>query len=221
MAIVGYLISIAVLLQTFEMFWIKPWPLSTRKTEIAPLLSVFLSRSNALLIVRLFAALSAIIWPHPLIVTVLIVTTWLVGLQWRGTFNGGSDIMTMHILIAWCVSLVFPHFEKICLFYVAAQIILSFFIAGMSKVREQEWRNGHALKKFLSREGWDITLRQSYFIGWIVIIFEVLFPLSLWLPMPFIVMAILFQIANVYVFGLNRFFFVWLAGYPALLAAAR
>jgi hypothetical protein len=61
-------------------------------------------------------------------------------------------------------------------------------------------------------------------LGWTVIAWECLFPLA-WLD-PHLCLGMLacgavFHAANLWVFGLNRFFWAWLAGYPAVLAGCQ
>jgi len=56
--------------------------------------------------------------------------------------------------------------------------------------------------------------------SWAVMLFELLFPLALLHPAALVAAlagAALFHLANALLFGLNRFFWVWLAAYPALL----
>jgi hypothetical protein len=50
--------------------------------------------------------------------------------------------------------------------------------------------------------------------------FEVLFPLALLHPLALyagLVIAATFHLANAFLFGLNRFFWIWICAYPSLI----
>jgi hypothetical protein len=51
-------------------------------------------------------------------------------------------------------------------------------------------------------------------------LFELVFPLALLSPQALVIglgLAVLFHFVNACLFGLNRFFWIWLAAYPSLL----
>jgi hypothetical protein len=217
---VGHLISFAVILQSIEFFWIPAWRWQTLAPDFPKVLAPVLRSHQLLNVLRLVAAILAMYSPIPAALALMVVTTWLINVRWRGTFNGGSDFMTFHILLAWFIASVAPGFEKACLLYIAIQVILSYFVAGIAKLRNPEWRSGHALETFLNRVDIMPPKNVCFILSWVLMVFEVLFPLALKMPLPFVVMAIFFHLTNVYVFGLNRFFFAWLAGYPALFLIA-
>jgi hypothetical protein len=113
------------------------------------------------------------------------------------------------------------------------QVTLSYVIAGLVKLRQPDWRSGHALRHFVlaspyGTPGWLRALVQrpalAAGMAWAVIGFECLFPLA-WvdprLCLGLLACGALFHAANLWVFGLNRFFWAWLAGYPALLACCQ
>jgi hypothetical protein len=57
-------------------------------------------------------------------------------------------------------------------------------------------------------------------MSWAVISFELLFPLALLTHLTLIIglaIAAIFHFANACLFGLNRFFWIWLAAYPSIL----
>lgn len=217
---IGRLISIAVWLQTVEMFWIPTFRAERLIQEFPRGLKWILRFDRSLLVLRLLVAGVALIIPSAPAVLVLLLTTWMIAVRWRGTFNGGSDIMTFHILAAWFVSLCWPSLSQACVYYIAIQLILSFAVAGVAKVANPEWRNGSALGTFLERSGYVLPSSANLALSWSVLIFEILFPLVVFMPWTVLAGAIVFQLANAYVFGLNRFFFAWLAGYPAILILA-
>lgn len=161
----------------------------------------------------------------------LFVGTLLVAVRWRGTFNGGADAMTLIVSLSTALGLLFwdrPVVIRGTLWYIALQVTLSFFISGWSKLWLPKWRNGQAMKEFLLLRQYGFSdfcrtiagnPRLCLLAAWTIIIFECAFPLALWKPemaSPFIGLALVFHLINFYLMGLNRFFWAWLAAYPAL-----
>jgi hypothetical protein len=156
----------------------------------------------------------------------------IVSLQrFNGPYNGGSD--RMNILIISCLTLV--HFmpsvrgQEYVLGYLALQLILSYFMAGKVKVMNSEWRSGRALNDVFAFSAYPVSEGLRGFashsqilrvMSWAVIVFELAFPFSI-LSQGVLVFALciacLFHFANACLFGLNRFFWVWLAAYPSLI----
>ena len=109
------------------------------------------------------------------------------------------------------------------------QLMLSYFIAGLVKVLNPEWRNGRALQDVFhfsaypaseSLRGFAERPRLLWLMSWAVILFELLFPftiLSQKMLIMGLVVAAIFHFANVWLFGFNRFFWAWLAAYPSIL----
>jgi hypothetical protein len=214
---VGRLISFAIVLQSLELFWVKPWDWQAMKSEAPKVLRGILAYYDWILGFRLAMGLAALIFPHPVVIAFLAITSWLISVRWRGTFNGGSDAMTMQILLAWFVSMALPNMAFGCLLYILIQLLLSYVVAGLSKLANPDWRDGVALRYFLKSSGYSISPTASLVLSWILILFECSFPLAVFFPRPFLMLGLLFHIGNFLAFGLNRFFFVWLAAYPALL----
>ena len=161
----------------------------------------------------------------------LFLTTLLIAWRWRGAFNGGSDSMTALVLLSLTLFRFFPNsmIQDASLWYLALQLILSYFIAGIEKLKRPGWRNGLYLKKlFASRwygvPGWASSLSSHSFlcftISWAMLIFECLSPLAILnstTVIGFMILGISFHLANFIFFGLNRFFWSWVAAYPVLL----
>lgn len=177
------------------------------------------------------AGLISILWPTTGSILFMWLGTWMIAVRWRGTFNGASDSMTFHILGAVLLGRLFPQWQNYSEIYIAFQVTLSYFVAGLSKLKTSDWRSGKALGHFLTLSNSVYahkTLLQSAkspmflsLISWSVILFECLFPL-VWLDpsvRPVVLgLGLAFHVMNFYAFGLNRFVFAWLAGYPALYA---
>lgn len=241
------LIAVAIVLQTLELLQIREtiseggvWRWSTLKKEfeVFPLpaqkvLALLLNHPNFLvvLLARLVCAVLIFFFPHPALIFVLLLSSILICLRWRGTFNGGSDYMTLVILSAAFIAAAFQNHPPVvvgALWYISIQVCLSYFVAGLVKLKRSNWRTGAALSGFLNSASYLVpptiqTLIKkpwvSLLASWSIIIFECAFPIALFSPQvcaAMIALAFLFHLGNVYVFGLNRFLFAWCAAYPAL-----
>jgi hypothetical protein len=186
-------------------------------------------RFMEMMTVRFYTALLAFIYPHFMIIfLVLFLTTFLITLRWRGSFNGGSDYLTLIILLCICVGFIHPLLQKAALWYLSLQVISSYFIAGLHKIKKQKWRLGTAVygfvsspnyktPKFIVEKSRDPSIAKA--MAWAVILFELTFPLVLTHPTLtnlYLFAGILFHLSNFLIFGLNRFFWVWCASYPAI-----
>jgi hypothetical protein len=113
--------------------------------------------------------------------------------------------------------------------YLALQSALSYCIGGWVKAVNPEWRNGQALQDLFrfsaypvseSLRAWADRPGLLRYMSWMLIAFELLFPLTLLTHatlMMGLLVAAAFHFANACLFGLNRFFWIWLASYPSLL----
>lgn len=151
--------------------------------------------------------------------------------RFQGPYNGGADRMGILVLI--CLTLAHwlpdPRWRELAFGYLAVQLILSYVISGWVKVINLDWRSGVALKEVFDFSAYPVSEdlralskrpRLLLVASWAVIGFELMFPLSLVSPWTLVFMLIVtacFHLANAMVFGLNRFFWVWLAAYPSIL----
>lgn len=148
-----------------------------------------------------------------------------------GPYNGGADRMSVLVIVILVLVHFLPslYWREIALGYLAIQLILSYFISGWVKFKNPHWRNGQALADvFLfsaypvseSLRKWSTAPRLMFMMSWGVIIFELVFPLTLlsaWTLKIALVIAALFHFSNALLFGLNRFFWIWLAAYPSII----
>lgn len=148
-----------------------------------------------------------------------------------GPYNGGSDRMRLLAIACLWASHLAPHhvWQRAALGYLAAQLTLSYAMSGWAKLSNPAWRSGEALRDVLAfsvypvSEAWRVwsrTPRVLQTMSWLLLAFEVLFPLALLHPMTLraaLTTALAFHVANACVFGLNRFVWIWVAGYPCLL----
>ncbi len=151
--------------------------------------------------------------------------------RFDGPYNGGADRMSMLILICLVLENFLPsqYWREIAFGYLAIQLILSYFISGWVKIINPEWRSGQALSDvFLfsaypvseALRRWSTSTRFLLTMSWAVIIFELIFPLSILSPITLkiaLVVAATFHLSNAFLFGLNRFFWIWLAAYPSII----
>lgn len=169
------------------------------------------------------------------VVFFLFVSNLLITNRFRGTFNGGSDYMTAIVLSALSVGAFFQT-EKVLtgvLWYIALQAMLSYFLAGLVKIRMADWRSGAALRAFLNAPNYNapLVIRQlvqnktiALSASWTVMAGQILFPIFVFLPETTgaaIALAFLFHLNNVWLFGLNRFLLAWSATYPAVYFVAK
>jgi hypothetical protein len=150
--------------------------------------------------------------------------------RFDGPYNGGSDRLRLLVLfMLWVCRLApIPIVQRGALGYLAAQVALSYAMAGWAKLANGHWRRGEALRDVFAYSvypvsealrGWAGRPRLLFVLSWTVMLFEALFPLSLAHETTLqiaLATALLFHLGNACVFGLNRFLWIWLAGYPSL-----
>lgn len=151
--------------------------------------------------------------------------------RYQGPYNGGSD--RMGLLALWCLTAarLAPELQwkELAFGYLGLQLMLSYFISGWVKVVNPDWRSGRALRDVFQFSAYPVSEdlrrwadRPSVLsaMSWAVMGFELVFPLTL-LTQPSLVVGLAvagtFHLANACLFGLNRFFWTWLAVYPAIL----
>lgn len=164
----------------------------------------------------------------------LIVSSVGLIVRFNGPLGGGSDSMTFQVLIGLLIaalSVANPILVRVGLGWIAAQSVLSYFLAGIAKLKTYNWRTGLALQALLRTDGpYTIFKPTRKFaeskalcagLSWMIIGFEIAFPLVLILPwegkLVMLSIGSLFHITNAVVLGLNRFIWAWAATYPALL----
>lgn len=163
--------------------------------------------------------------------TLLLIISIRLILRFQGPYNGGSDSMTLLVLVCLWLWHLLPttQWKELVLGYLAVQLILSYFQAGWVKLVNEDWRSGLALQQVFALTAYPVSesVRNLagqksllFFMSWIIILFEILFPLAIfseYLLIIFLLVALAFHLANAVLFGLNRFFWIWPAAYPVLL----
>ena len=186
----------------------------------------WLFAARTLLCVLVIAGLAR---PWPLVamggVSLLILT------RFQGPYNGGSDRMGLLALWTLIAAQLLPTqaAREIAFGYLGLQLTLSYAVAGGVKLINPDWRSGRALSDVFRFSAYPVSEAQRVWadrpramqaLAWAVIALELAFPISL-ITRPTLIAALtlagLFHLANACLFGLNRFFWTWLAVYPAIL----
>lgn len=151
--------------------------------------------------------------------------------RFGGPYNGGSDRMGLLILYCLCLSRWLPDgiTTEAAFGYLGVQVVMSYFISGHVKIINREWRSGRALQDVFSFSAYPVAEslralanrpRLLWSASWAVMLFEVLFPLSVLnssILVSALCVAAMFHVANACLFGLNRFVWFWIAAYPSIL----
>jgi hypothetical protein len=153
----------------------------------------------------------------------------LVCMRWRGTLNGGSDQLKVVVLSGLTLAGLDRALVPVGLAYVAAQTILSYFVAGVVKIIEPTWRSGEAVGRLVALPRYGVPTRVAAVmtraarpLAWGVMTFELLSPFALAGPRAatlILAAATVFHAVNAAALGLNRFFWAWISAYPAVLWA--
>lgn len=175
----------------------------------------------------------------PTLAVMLFASSVLLLFRWRGAFNGGSDFMTLvgvsALLIAQLVGLITDNPDlgwRAGLWYVTVHVLSSYFVSGWVKLLRPEWRNGRAMTIFLEAGVYGPLPPHSLYrhpvvarlVTWVFTVWEGCFPLALLdvrIAWFMCCTAPVFHYLVYWHFGLNRFFWAWLATYPAVLYCAR
>jgi hypothetical protein len=193
----------------------------------------------ALLCLRLTLALLLLGgWASLISATLLFASSVLLLFRWRGAFNGGSDFMTLvgvsGLLIAQLVGLFTHNIDlgwRAGLWYVTVYVVSSYFVSGWVKLLRPEWRSGRAMTLFLDAGVYGpLSVHSLYrqprvaaLVSWTFTVWEGCFPLALFdvrIAWFMCCTAPVFHFLVYWHFGLNRFFWAWLATYPAVLYCA-
>ena len=178
----------------------------------------------------LAAFLTTGLWSGPILLALSLIAVIHLS-RWQGPYNGGADRMGTLILFCLTGAVVLPNpaWRELSFAYLGGQLVLSYVISGWVKVVNPEWRQGRALCDVFRFSAYPVSEglramadrpRLLFIGGWSVILFELAFPLALWRPETLwlaLAIAAAFHFSNACFFGLNRFFWTWIAAYPALL----
>ncbi|MBS1522334.1 MAG: hypothetical protein JST50_15140 [Bacteroidetes bacterium] len=117
------------------------------------------------------------------------------------------------------------------LWFIALQACLSYLTAGVSKLMNINWRNGNGFKRIATAYEFTSIKKVNMFfeehktltrlINWLVIVFECAFPIVLFAGRGvlwwFLFAGIILHLAIAIGLRLGKFFWIWVATYPALI----
>lgn len=214
------------------------WPVLRRELAGAPralraLADALLSYRGTLVVLALqLGGALALPWlAHPAPAWLVFATSLAIAVRFRGSYNGGSDSMILIVALAVALARTAPgsRLAVAGLAYAAAQLVLSYFIAGVAKLADPAWRRGTALPIVVRLPQYQVAPAAQAVLsrptvarlaGWAMLGFECGFPLALTDRTACLVLLTTgagFHLTNAVVFGLNRFLWAWLAAYPALV----
>ncbi|ELZ67208.1 hypothetical protein C5B91_10440 [Haloferax sp. Atlit-10N] len=170
--------------------------------------------------------------PSPLGLLVVLFTDVCIVFRCQGGLSGDFQMATIVTFGVLLVTLA-PQgsvLSRAAMAFVAAQAVLSYAIAGLSKAMSDEWRDGTAVLGVFATNNWgngrvfrflDRYPRLTQVGSWGVIAFECAFPLVLLRPIELSVgllsLGVLFHVFNAAFMGLNGFLLAFPATYPAVL----
>ena len=145
----------------------------------------------------------------------------------------GSDQMETMVLAGLVITFVLrqwaPEAAPWGLYFITGQCVLSYLASGVSKLASPIWRDGTAAMKVFgtytySAPSMALLMQRAPALGvplcWSVMLWETAFPLALFLPqgglLGFLAVGVVFHFMNAVVMGLNKFFWAFLATYPAV-----
>jgi len=214
------------------------WPVLRRELAGAPravraVADIALSYRGTLVILALqLAAALALPWlDHPAPAWIVFATSLAIAIRFRGAYNGGSDAMLLVVALAVALARTAPasRLAPAALGYAAAQLVLSYVIAGDAKIADPAWRRGTALRIVVRLPQYQVSPAAQALLSrpaitrlaaWAMLAFECGFPLALTdraVCLALLAFGAGFHVTNAVVFGLNRFLWAWLAAYPALV----
>ncbi|MGW2661987.1 HTTM domain-containing protein [Nocardia tengchongensis] len=174
-------------------------------------------------------------WPVNAVAAGVIATTYIL-LSMRSRFGGdGADQMTIVVFasLALAFGIGQERGEVIVLWFLAAQVCLAYFTAGVAKLVSPVWRSGAALPEILATRAYGhpraakILARHRLVAAamcWSVILLECSFPLALLGIRPLtyllVISGALLHIGTAILMRLNTFLWAFLATYPAVIFCA-
>lgn len=148
----------------------------------------------------------------------------------KGLEQGGSDPMTLWMrAFAAAACFVSPLGRDLLTVLGAGVLLASYVCAGLGKLGTKSWWDGRALQAYLARPCYlgcqpliaRIPPLGFRWLGWGVLAFELFAPAVLVsdeLLVVWVLVGIIFHLSNIFLFGLHRFFWTWVAAYPMLFA---
>lgn len=201
-------------------------------SKIINYIKPFINNSNfkIVLIVRLLISASIIFFPSfffPLI-NLLFLIQLLFNI--RNTFSlSGADQMRSILLFGLSIMSFKNNFFLLGGIFIIFQLYISYFFTGYNKLKSPIWRKGSALIYVMNSELFGNRVIQSFLIKkgqtfniiicWVVILFQLLFPVMASIPQTIIfvfIIGFLFHFSLAVISNLNDFFWTFLSAYPVV-----
>jgi len=245
---IGLFITSLEDLKTWSVFQSKgilSWKVSklglryTTKSLIAKLLNFCLNDKafKGSIYLRIFGAILLFIFSvfniiSPSLLIALFFFKILIALRSPYGLDGAYQ---MHLVILFALSIgslcgICSKISIISLCFIAGELVISYFISGITKLTSPAWRKSFALNAIFSTRTYGHSLFFRLIsqrnvlatsMSWMIFLFETLFFLVIFLhPMHAIVLLVtglLFHLFNAVFMGLNDFLFAFSAAYPALI----
>jgi hypothetical protein len=167
----------------------------------------------------------------PALLPIILAVEFLSLVRSGGYGMEGSD--QLHLILLCNLTIYYatadPLARRAVVWFIALQLMLAYFTAGVAKLRTRQWRKGTAINSVLSTESYGSRLLAEWlgkmpaagkFMCWGVIVFECAFPFAI-LASPQIALAALlcgavFHLTIAASMGLNGFFWTFISAYPAI-----
>ncbi|MDN3505131.1 MAG: hypothetical protein P0S95_06115 [Rhabdochlamydiaceae bacterium] len=169
---------------------------------------------------------------YPTLILVLFFLHFLIGLRNHYSLDGAHQ---MYMVILFALSLgsfagVDSNISIYCLWFITAELIISYFIAGITKITSPIWRTSSAINVIFATRSYGSAFLYNLFrqnntlaviSSWCVFLFEMLFFIVLfcdpiYTPI-FFGLGFIFHLSNAIFMGLNSFLFAFSITYPSLM----
>jgi hypothetical protein len=154
--------------------------------------------------------------------------------SYRSIYGGdGSNQMQTVVLAGVIASLLIDPesgLKMVGVWFIVLQSCLSYSASGWSKLASRTWRSGAAVFLIFNTATYGLKPVAEFlngkkylqiFLSWSVMIFEVIFPVVLFLPpkaaLLLLFIGLTFHLGNAVIMGLNTFFWSFFATYPMVM----
>lgn len=154
--------------------------------------------------------------------------------SYRSVYGGDGSNQMQTVVIAGVIAslLIDPSsgLKMLGVWFIVLQSCLSYSASGWSKLWSRTWRSGAAVFLIFNTATYGLKPVAKFlngkkylqkFLSWSVMIFEVIFPVVLFLPpkgaLLLLFIGLTFHLGNAVIMGLNTFFWSFFATYPLVM----
>jgi hypothetical protein len=154
--------------------------------------------------------------------------------SFRSIYGGDGSNQMQTVVIAGVIGflLIDPSsgLKMLGVWFIVLQSCLSYSASGWSKLLSRTWRSGAAVFLIFNTATYGLRPVAKFlkgrkylqiFLSWSVMIFEVIFPVVLFLPpkgaLLLLFVGLTFHLGNALIMGLNTFFWSFFATYPLVM----